>query len=50
MASKVVIFGSAGQLGIELTRSFRARGYAVTGLTRADVDITDSARSGLQPS
>lgn len=42
MSSKVVIFGSAGQLGIELARTFRARGYAVTGLTRADVDITDS--------
>jgi dTDP-4-dehydrorhamnose reductase len=41
MSSKVTIFGSAGQLGIELARTFRDRGYAVTGLTRADVDITD---------
>jgi dTDP-4-dehydrorhamnose reductase len=38
---KAAIFGSAGQLGIELMREFKARGYDVRGYTRATVDITD---------
>lgn len=43
MSSRVVIFGSAGQLGVELARTLTERGYSVTGFTRADVDITDPA-------
>ena len=41
--NKAVIFGSAGQLGQELVTQFRARGYAVTGLSRRTVDVTDAA-------
>jgi dTDP-4-dehydrorhamnose reductase len=44
MSKSVVIFGSAGQLGVELASTFTARGYQVTRFTRADVDITDTAR------
>ena len=44
MASRVVIFGSRGQLGVELERVFARRGYAVTGYDRAQVDIGDGAR------
>jgi dTDP-4-dehydrorhamnose reductase len=43
MDHKVVIFGSSGQLGMELAREFQSRGYAVTGLDREAVDITDGA-------
>src|SRR3954468_19679315 len=41
MSRKAVIFGASGQLGIELVRELKTRGYAVTGFTRAAVDITD---------
>lgn len=44
MSSRVVIFGSGGQLGVELRQEFEKRGYEVKGLARADVDITDRAR------
>lgn len=43
MAHRVVIFGSGGQLGVELKREFKERGYEVTPLERTDVDITDPA-------
>jgi len=39
----VVIFGSGGQLGVELVREFSARGYDVVGFDRAGVDIGDPA-------
>jgi dTDP-4-dehydrorhamnose reductase len=39
----VVIFGSRGQLGVELVREFSGRGYDVVGLDRASVDIGDPA-------
>jgi dTDP-4-dehydrorhamnose reductase len=39
--TRVSIFGSRGQLGVELTKEFAARGYAVTGFGRSEVDITD---------
>ncbi|HUQ93853.1 MAG TPA: dTDP-4-dehydrorhamnose reductase, partial [Bryobacteraceae bacterium] len=39
----MLILGSGGQLGVELVREFSSRGYAVTGFTRAELDITDSA-------
>ena len=40
---KVLIFGSAGQLGVELVSVFRDAGMQVQPLTRANVDITDAA-------
>lgn len=41
VSRKAVIFGSAGQLGVELTRELTSRGYQVQGFTRSNVDITD---------
>jgi dTDP-4-dehydrorhamnose reductase len=41
MADNVVVFGAAGQLGVELVQTFRARGFAVHPFNRASVDITD---------
>lgn len=38
---KVAIFGSKGQLAVELASVFAKRGYDVTCFERADVDITD---------
>lgn len=40
---QAVIFGSAGQLGVELTQQLRERGYQVTAYSRSSVDITDAA-------
>ena len=37
----VAIFGSGGQLGVELKTEFAARGYQVTAFERTIVDITD---------
>jgi dTDP-4-dehydrorhamnose reductase len=39
---RVLIFGSAGQLGAEFVRVFAGRGDDVRALTRADVDLNDS--------
>jgi dTDP-4-dehydrorhamnose reductase len=39
----VLIFGSGGQLGVELMTEFAGRGYQVTGVERSRVDITDPA-------
>ena len=44
MAKKALIFGSRGQLGVELVREFSSRGWQVTARKRGDVDITDSAQ------
>jgi dTDP-4-dehydrorhamnose reductase len=44
MSEKVAIFGSGGQLGVELAAEFTARGYQVSGFERASVDITDPAQ------
>lgn len=41
-AQKVVVFGARGQLGAELMRVLRERGYQVTGFDRSEVDISDS--------
>ena len=41
MPLKVAIFGSAGQLGVELVREFENRGHLVTGFNRSQADITD---------
>ncbi|HUS05922.1 MAG TPA: dTDP-4-dehydrorhamnose reductase [Bryobacteraceae bacterium] len=44
MSKRVVIVGRGGQLGTELVKVFSARGHAVTGFTRQELDITDSGR------
>lgn len=44
MSRKALIFGSGGQLGVELVREFTARGWQVTAKKRGDVDITDSGQ------
>ncbi len=41
---RVLIFGSGGQLGVELMAEFAGRGYRVTGVERSMVDITDPVR------
>src|SRR5690242_13019479 len=41
MNRRAVVFGAFGQLGIELVRELRARQFAVLGLDRSQVDITD---------
>ena len=43
MNRRAVVLGSAGQLGVELVRELRARGYAAMGWDRDEVDITDAA-------
>jgi dTDP-4-dehydrorhamnose reductase len=43
MMRKAVVFGAAGQLGVELVRELRSKGYTVTGWDRSQVDITDPA-------
>jgi dTDP-4-dehydrorhamnose reductase len=42
MNRKAVVFGAAGQLGVELVRELGARGYSVMGWDRSLVDITDA--------
>ncbi len=39
--ARAAVFGCSGQLGVELVRELRERGYEVTGWERAAVDITD---------
>jgi dTDP-4-dehydrorhamnose reductase len=39
---RVAIFGSGGQLGVELKTEFTKRGYEVTGFERGRVDITSA--------
>ncbi len=43
MQKKVAIFGSAGQLGVELHREFSQRGYTVMAWERSHVDITSAS-------
>lgn len=38
---KVLILGNAGQLGRELMKEFAGRGWVVTGLDRAEIDIAN---------
>jgi dTDP-4-dehydrorhamnose reductase len=40
MKRSAVVFGAAGQLGVELVRELRARQYAVAAWDRSHVDIT----------
>jgi dTDP-4-dehydrorhamnose reductase len=54
MAHKAAVFGCLGQLGVELVRDLRARGYEVTGWERVAMDITDRGKvervlAGLDP-
>jgi dTDP-4-dehydrorhamnose reductase len=42
MSRQAVVFGAAGQLGIELVRGLKDRGFRVTGWDRSEVDITDA--------
>jgi dTDP-4-dehydrorhamnose reductase len=44
MSQSVLVVGSGGQLGVELVREFRARGYRVTGMQRAHLDITSQEK------
>lgn len=41
---KIVLTGAAGQLGTDLARELQKRHHAVTPLTRAELDVTDTAR------
>jgi dTDP-4-dehydrorhamnose reductase len=42
LAKRIIVFGSSGQLGIELCAELARRGYQVRGLERAAVDICNS--------
>jgi dTDP-4-dehydrorhamnose reductase len=42
LTKKVVVFGSGGQLGVELVREFQKRGYSVTPFDRSSVDVSDA--------
>ncbi len=42
MKRTAVVFGAAGQVGVELVRELRARHYAVAAWDRAQVDITNA--------
>src|SRR5581483_11471024 len=42
MQQKVVIFGGGGQLGVELCREFRRRGWTVQPFDRQALDVTDA--------
>jgi dTDP-4-dehydrorhamnose reductase len=42
MNTRVAIFGSGGQLGVELCREFEKRGWAIVRFDRQSLDITDS--------
>lgn len=43
MNRRAVVFGAFGQLGGELVRELKARGYAAAGWDRSQADITDAA-------
>jgi dTDP-4-dehydrorhamnose reductase len=54
MARRAAVFGCSGQLGIELVRELKARGYQVIGWERAAVDIADGEKvervlAGIDP-
>ncbi len=44
MRRRAAVIGSAGQLGVELVRELKHRGYETIGWDRDKLDITDSAR------
>jgi dTDP-4-dehydrorhamnose reductase len=41
---RVAVFGSGGQLGVELVTAFTARGYDVLAFERSGVDITNQGQ------
>ena len=41
MSKRAIVFGSSGQLGVELVRELNTRGYQVHGFARKAIDITD---------
>jgi dTDP-4-dehydrorhamnose reductase len=43
MSKRVAIFGSGGQLGVELCREFEKRGCTIVRFDRQSLDITDTA-------
>ncbi len=43
-SKKVAVFGSGGQVGVELVRELRSRGYQVAAWERSHIDITDAGR------
>jgi len=43
MQRKVIVFGGGGQLGFELCREFKDRGWSVLRFDRKALDLTDSA-------
>jgi dTDP-4-dehydrorhamnose reductase len=43
MSRRAVVFGAAGQLGVELVRELRVRQYEVKALDRSQVDIANAA-------
>ncbi len=43
MTQRAVVFGAAGQLGVELVRELQSRGCVTVGFDRGQVDITDGA-------
>jgi dTDP-4-dehydrorhamnose reductase len=43
MDRRASVFGAAGQLGVELFRELRTRGYSVSGWDRKQVDICEQA-------
>jgi dTDP-4-dehydrorhamnose reductase len=44
LAKKIVVFGSSGQLGVELCGELTRRGYEVRGLERKALDISDGEK------
>lgn len=44
MSRRAVIFGSSGQLGLELIQNLSQRGYEVRGFERTAIDISDAAK------
>jgi dTDP-4-dehydrorhamnose reductase len=42
MNSKAIVFGAAGQLGIEIARVIEARGFETKRYDRAEVDVADA--------
>jgi dTDP-4-dehydrorhamnose reductase len=44
MMRRAVVFGAAGQLGVELVRELKGRGYSVMSVDRAQVDITNAEK------
>lgn len=44
MAQKIVVFGSSGQLGVELCAELARRGYDVRGFGRTALDISDAEK------